>query len=615
MSRGLPWGAGLTWSPRRLGRSLPVHRSLWFWRALALAVTAGVGAWALWQGLAAAFPGVEPDPDPETVVVRHVSALEVPPWDPGPALAATERPSWEAFPPPSHWRGGPVGDAPLAGRARDLMAQGRRELQAGNLEPAATSFLRAANLQPAWEALYAAGLALHEAGDSELAAERLSQADERLQQLATAGAAGASGPTFHAAQVATRYAAGLAALEFDCLDAILHLRRAVRALDDYVDAEGAFVRDRRRPFRVREAGVDNHAVWATLARAYDRCEGTFPDEYERRHGRAQDFAQEYGSANAREIADGPFASALAACAGGGAAARSSRCWAYSNLNKPVWASRVYFARPDPESVGKGLEPTVLDSLTRLVYDAAWLATGSEKDRPRASHYLGFAARLDRKAEVPGLAGRIAALGRHLAPTTKDYSFLAEPWRRRDLSTLSFDAGMKPEDVKGAAAALRERWVEHLHAGRPDLMIEEVDSQLRRAGPHGASLRSWRDEVQAAFRQALVAALRTERGNGNLATALAIRDYAAPWLGPDWPNEASGAWITWDVRLRWLGLALLWLAVTVLVWLFHRLVVFPYLVYTTDFYRLEYRRRHAERRRRDKPFTRDEIEDAAAGGLS
>jgi hypothetical protein len=607
MSGGLPRGAGLTWSPRQLARSLPMHRRLWFWRALAIAMTVASGAWALWQGLAAAFPGVEPDPDPESVVVRHVSGLEVPPWDPGPALAPSARPPWEAFPLPPLWRSGSVGDPPLSGRARELAAQGRRELQAENFETAATSFLRAANLQPAWEVLYSAGLALHKAGDSELAAERLAQADERLQQLESTGSPGVSGPRFRAAQVATRYAAGLAALEFDCLDAILHLRRSVRALDVYVDAEGAFVRDRRRPFRVREAGIDNHAVWATLARAYDRCEGKFPADYERRNGRAQDFAQEYRGANVREITGGPFASALAACVAGGTAGPSSRCWAYSNLNKPVWASRVYFARPDPESVGRGLEPTVLASLTRLVYDAAWLAAGHDKDRARASTYLGYAARLDRKAEVPGLAGRIAGLGRHLAPTTKDYSFLAEPWRRRDLTSLTLGASLKPQEVKGAAAALRERWVGHLRAGQPDLMIEEVESQLRRAGPHGKSLRSWRDEVQAALRQALVSAMHTERANGNLATALAIREYEASWLGPDWPDEASGAWITWDIQLRWLVLALLWLTITALVWLGHSLVVFPYLVYTTDFYRLEHRRRHAERRRLGKPFTRDEIE--------
>ncbi len=607
MSSGVQWGAGVTWSPRRLGRSLPVHRRLWFWRALAIAATAAFGGWTLKEGLTAVFPGVEPDPDAAGVVVRQVSRLDVPPWDPGPALAASTPPPWESFPPPPLWRGGSVGEAPLSGRVLELAVQGRRDLQAGNLETAATSLLRAADLRPTWEVLYSAGLALHAAGDFEFAAERLAEADVRLQELENAGA---SGPTFHAAQVATRYAAGLAAVEFDCLDAIFHLRRSVRALDQYVDADGAFVRDRGRPFRVREAGMDNHAVWATLARAYERCEGRFPDEYETRHKRRQDFAQEYRRGNQREITDGPFASALAACTS--AASRSARCWAYSNLNKPTWASRIYFARPDPESVGRGLEPTVLDSLARLVYDSAWLAADSEQDRARASTYLGHAARLDRKAEVPGLAGRIAALGRHLAPSTKEYSFLAEPWRRSDLASLTFDASMKPEEVKGAATALRERWVNHLRSARPDLMIEEIESQLLRAGPHGESLRSWLEEVQAAFRQALVAAMRTERQNGNLATALAIREYQAPWLGADWPAEVSSAWVTWGVWLRWLGLFLLWLLVTAAVWLVHRLVIFPYLVYTTDFYRLEHQRRHAERRRQGKPFTRDEIEDSVVG---
>lgn len=596
--------AGLTWSPRRLGRSLPLHRRLWLSRGIAIAVTVLMGGWVLWEGLAAVFPAVEPEPDAEHVVIRHVKHMELPRWDPGPGLPEAERPPWEAFPPPSLWRGGPVGDPPLSGRALELAAQGRRELQEGNLEAAATSYLRAANLQPTWEVLYSTGLTLLEAGDPELAADKFGEAEARLQQLS---AAGASGPVYHAALVATRYAAGHAHLQFDCLDAIFHLRRSVRALDDYVDAGGAFVRDRQRPFRVSEAGIDNLAVWATLARAYERCEGKFPDEYERRWKRKQDFAQEYQRAD-REVRDGPFANELAACVAGGAASRSSRCWAYSNLNKPVWASRTYYARDDEETVGKGLSPSVLDSLARLVYDAAWLAADAEEDRARASTYLGYAARLDRKAKVPGLASRIATLGRHLAPTTKDYSFLAEPWRRRDLTSLTLDARLKPEDLKGAASALQERWLRHLRSGRPELMVEEIDAQVRRAGSHGRSLLSWKDEVQEKLRETLVTAMQTERRNGNFAAALAIREYKAPWLGPGWSSHAFRAWLTWSVWFRWVYLLLLWLLLVSAVWLVHRLVVFPYLVYTTDSYRLEHQRRHAERRRQGKPFTRDEIEE-------
>ena len=55
--------------------------------------------------------------------------------------------------------------------------------------------------------------------------------------------------------------------------AITHLRRAVHYLGRYVDVEGALVYDRKQPFRVSEAGIDNHSVWLTLTRAYSSCDG------------------------------------------------------------------------------------------------------------------------------------------------------------------------------------------------------------------------------------------------------------------------------------------------------------------------------------------------------
>jgi hypothetical protein len=599
------WGAGLLWSPRRLGRSLPLHPRLWLSRGIVIAAVVGVGGWALWQGFAAFFPAVDAEPDANLVVVRYLHALELPRWDPGPALEAAARPSWEAFSPPPFWRGGSVGEPPLTGRALELAREGGRQLQSGNPEAAAASYLRAATLQPTWEVLYPTGLALLAAGDPERAADQLGEAEARLLRLSTAGA---SSPVFYAALVATRYAAGLAHLEGDCLDAILELRRSVSALDAYVSVNGALVRDRLHPFQVSEAGIDSHAVWATLASAYYRCEGKFPGEYEKRHGWKEDFAKEYRSPARPEVRDGPFANALAACITTGG--RSARCWAYSNLNQPAWASRMYFAGTDEKTVGQALPPSVLSSLTRLVYDVAWLAGQSDKDRMRASTYVAYAARLNRKANVPGLADRIAALGRHLAPATKDYSLLAETWHRRDdLSSLTLDERFKLEDLKGAVWALQDRWLQPLRSGHPDLMIQEVESQVHRAGPYGTSLRDWKEDVQARFRDALIDAMRTTRRNGDLGAALAIRDFRAPWLGPAWRSQALRAWLTLEIWLRWAFLFLLWVLAVAAACLFHRLVVFPYLLYTTDFYRLEHQRRRNQRKRQGKPFTRQEIEDA------
>jgi hypothetical protein len=608
MSRFGAWGAGLSWSPQRLGRSLPIHRGLWLSRGVAAAVTLLAAGWAVYYGLKAVSPHVVPlgEEEAKQLVGQYLAKTQLPKWDPGPTLSQSERPAWEPFSPPPLWQGGPIGDSPLEGRALELAALGREDFGRGNFQAAATRLLSAAQSQSVWEVQYDAGLSLLAAGDAQRAAEKLAQAEAMLQVLADSGS---SGPAFHAAQVATPYAAGIANLEFDCLEAIFRLRRAVRALKIYVEAGGALVYDRQLPFRVREAGIDNDAVWATLARAYDVCEGRFPSEYESRYERRQVFAEEeYAAADIPEIQKGPFPNSLGACISAEKQATSSRCWAYANLNKVAWGARSFFPGADDADVGRGLEKDLLPSLARLAYDIAWHAAGTEKDKEQAGTYLVYAARIDRAAKV-GLAERIAKLGRHLAPLTKDYSPLAEPWRRHDLSSLTLDGDMKPEDLKGAAGALQERWVGHLRNSDPKLMMDEIGAQVGRSGPHGPSLQSWKEEVQARLRETLTTAMLTERSNSNLSEALAIREFEAPWLGQGWSSQAFRTWLTSKIWLHWAFLLLVGLLITAVVWLFHRLVVFPYLVYTADFYRLEHQRRHDERRRENKPFTRDEIKDA------
>jgi len=574
---------------------------------LAGAITLLVGWWAFQDGRAAMSPEVEPlgESEAEQLVSQHLAKAPLPQWDPGPSLPKADLPAREPFPPPPLWQAGPIGDAPLEGRALELATQGREDFANGNFQAAATRLLDASRLQPNWEILYDGGLSLLRAGDSQLAAQKLVEAEERLSVLANPDAAG---PAFRAAQVATPYAAGIAYLDFDCVDSIFRLRRAVRPLQVYAAAAGAPVYNRQLPFRVREAGIDSPTAWATLARAYDGCEGKFPRDFESRYGRQQDFAAEYKRADIPEVREGPFAGSLADCVAAAKETISSRCWAYSNLNKAAWGARSYFPQTDDADVGKGLEKALLPSLARLAYDIAWHAASTEKDRQQAGPYLVYAQRIDRKAPAHGLADQIAELGSYIAPITKDYSLLAEPWRRHDLTTLTLDADMKPKDLKGAAWALQERWMGHLRNGDPKLMMEEIDAQIGRAGPHGSSLQSWKDTVQEKLRETLTTAMLTERGNGNFAAALAIRKFEAPWLGPGWSTQSFRAWLSWKVWLRWVGLLLGWLLVTAVVWLFHRLVVFPYLVYTADFYRVEHQRRSAERKGQGKPFTREEIED-------
>jgi hypothetical protein len=57
---------------------------------------------------------------------------------------------------------------------------------------------------------------------------------------------------------------------------------------------------------------------------------------------------------------------------------------------------------------------------------------------------------------------------------------------------------------------------------------------------------------------------------------------------------------------WAAIALLWLALVAAAWLAHRLLVVPYLLYTTDVYREEFTRRHRRALRDGRPFTKKEI---------
>lgn len=607
-------GAGLWWSPRRLGRSLPLYRRLWLARAVAAAliVLAGVLVWSLVRR--SLDPRLDGSSDTvldaaaaERLVTARLARLEVGHWTPGAPLPETAAPAWLEAPVPPLASGPHPAEAPLAGRAAELSTSARRDHAEGRPEAAATRFLRAAEARATWQTRYNAGLALLALGDPQEALRQLAAADDLLDTLEEAGAGGAA---HHAIRIASRQAAGQAALAAgNCLGAIGYQRLAVSSLRGYVDAEGALVHDRKWPFPVPETGVDNHAVWSSLARAYARCDDRFPHDYPSVYG-AQRFDAEYRTADLEEVAAGPFAAGIAACVT--AAAPPSRCWAWSNLNQVLWASRSHLPLDDHTAPAERLSDALAGSLARLVYNAAWLAATSEHeaDRRGAGRWLQIAARLDRRAEVDDLARRISALGRHLAPLTGDHSTLAETWRRRDLEGQALAAELPPEDLKGIAWALSERWRAELAARRPGAMIEAIDEQTRRAGAFGESLQAWKGTVQAAMREALATEIDLHRRNDNLPAALAIRDFRAHWLGDPWPHRAARAWRSPAMIARWVALAALWVLFAAAVALVHRLVVFPYLVYTTDGYRLEHRRRHAQRKTAGKPFTRDEIEGRA-----
>ena len=103
-------------------------------------------------------------------------------------------------------------------------------------------------------------------------------------------------------------------------------------------------------------------------RLASKQDGQFPDQYPDRYGE-QSFDDEYRSAELEEIEEGPFPAGLAACLQG---PPPSVCWAYSNLNKVMWAM-VFRSQPDrdiiivPRVAGGPRDPSTpeLDVTARL----------------------------------------------------------------------------------------------------------------------------------------------------------------------------------------------------------------------------------------------------------
>ena len=236
--------------------------------------------------------------------------------------------------------------------------------------------------------------------------------------------------------------------------------------------------------------------------------------------------------------------------------------------------------------------------------------GDEERAIGAGEILRAAHRLARPldgADHEALRTAIERLGRHLAIDAKDFTLLAEAYRGRPPSEMPFAADAEAEAVKGMAWALRERWQGHLDARRPERVFEEVETVRQRVPDvHLDSLAAWEADAREALRDALAGEIRAQKRRGNLALAAGLRDFRAPWLGEAWAERADAAWWTPGLTAaKWVLAALyvLFLAALVVV---YRSVVYPYLVYTTDFYHSEMERRVEERRAKNLPVTGEEI---------
>lgn len=610
--RLLPWTE--RWRPQELGRSLPVAPALRRW-ALGLAVIALAGLLALWLALRAlGTPEAEPAGGAavEEAALDRLARTDLPVWDPGGELPAAVPPEYLPPPPPPLAVRPHPGDSWIPRREEVLAAVREIERAPAGAPPpvaAVTALTRAADEERgAWILSYDAGVALLRSGFDDRAAAHLLRAQRRLESY---GGRYGRNPAHHAAVAATRYAAGQARLGTDCVDAVHHFKLAIGALDAYVAAGGAEVFDRKLPFALDPLPLGSLDLWMGLAWGYLDCEGRYPAEYVERVPRAKSFREtEYRDPAAAEIVEGPFARPLARCVEEGGT--SARCWALSNLNRLWTVNRpLLTAEALPaEAASRRAE------LARLAYDVAFLAATGEgeasadTEAPRAGEILRTAQRLARPLDGDGSADlreAVDRLGRYLAAEASDFTLLAESYHGLPPGGMPFAAASGPEEIKGMAWALRERWQGHLVARRPEEVFAEVETVRQRVPDvHLESLAGWEAAAREALRDALAEEIRVQKRRGNLTLAAGLRDFRAGWLGPEWPERAEAAWWTPGLTAGKWALVALYFAFVLGLVVLYRAVVYPYLVYTTDLYRTEIERRREERRAKNLPVTGEEI---------
>jgi hypothetical protein len=507
--------------------------------------------------------------DAEKVVDDSLSRLTLPRWSPEPPAGASREETAAAFEPPPVWRQVPVWDT-VSPEARDALYRSFEALEAGRSQEAASYALDAVDEAPdAWLPRYQAGLALMADGDEPRAARELGRAEDRLPEET-------GGERLEAARLSTYLALGQALAPDDCLGAIGWFKQAVGALDGYKSAAGVAVTDTNRPFVVEPIGRSNYDLWLALVETYARCPA-YPERY---GGRSKDFRTEYRDREARAVTGGPFPEELADCIGRSESSNGvapARCWQISNLSQLVFANRRFL--PDP-------------------------ATGAPPEATPTSTGHGEV--------VQRLAGAVArALVASESPAARERAplYLALLYRDRPLDSLRLTDDTPFDEVEGIAWYLTARWQGQVGEGRPETAFEEIDAQIQRSGPYGAGLATWRDRARETLRDGLVEDMKEYRGNEALASALAIRNLDAPYLGPEWKSAAAAGWRPWG---QWLAWAAGWLALVLVLAGVYRLVVVPYALYTTDFYREEFTRRHEASKKAHRPFTRREIEERGGG---
>jgi len=606
MSRRLRGMMGRRWNPLVLGESLPIARGMkisrWFGRSLLLASLLA----AVWKAHALYNPELV-DVASESTAIDALKRVDLPLWELGGRLRTGKPPQPMPTPRAPLWS---WADPAVYGVDSETQAA-IQAFEDGEPDEAEYLFRKLADSSGAWQPRYNQAISLAQLG---LVDRALFVLEEAAEELTSARYSGLDrDPAYLSAWIVNHYALAEIRLQHEpdeCLGPIRDLKRAVGRLETFVRSDGVRAAGRELPFRLSPTKLNSYDVWLRLNELYLQCED-YPAEYfGRRFGTERYRDQRVANPDLSLNSEGLFSQQANICWGNDGQTRD--CWWRLNYNYLHWQSRTMTAALNPAFSANW--PTLARLYQHLASilakedrssDALSLLSTTSKLVQAAEPDLDAAEKQEWQESLEALALYIAVGGDDTTP--ERYAALGEPYQGRALADLELD-GAEDWQLKGMSYALSQRWQEQVRGGEMDKMYEEIQAARGQIpARYFNSLKSWwEDEVQPEFRARLVRVIGEERSNSP-ERALAVRDFRSAYMGDGWPLRSSWVWLAphWPALLFRLLIGMLFFGLWALV---HRYVVYPYLLYNTNYYESEFRRRYKERQKEKLPFIAPELEE-------
>ncbi len=576
------------WVPIKLGKSLPIQGRLWMSRLVCIVVIL-LGPAAVVLLLKPLSLGLSEN-DTRAAVEHHLAKVNLPLMQQGEGGSSTAvakellPPDYLESPAPGPWK-----NLTLNSIESESLRLGLVEFEKSRFREAVIHFQRATHYESreAWLPFYHLGITEFRLKEYLSAKQSLTDALRRLNLLEREIAP----IEWAAARIAILRSLGIVTHRGghqpeDEAEALHYFKLAIGGLELY---ERRIVYSKRYLFKIAPLGIDSFDVWNNLVWGYiSSPNGT--KAYNMAYPLATPFEQDYCLDYPLAIEESPFYWEIEGCLD--QSEPLHLCWAYLNLGC------VYFANKD---LYEDVSTDFRASLSALAYNVAWLIANYGSTSPQAP------SRMERAAQFLGLAStfsdqnsdcerRILALSRYIAFQDPAYRGLVA-----DAIYGKYGLQFSPKNLEGFDRddagriiwRLYLRWHALLRHGRPEEMMKEVEWQMAYSGDFYATFAAWKREVHIQFRDTLTEEMKKRQEQGRDSEALGIQRWRAPYLDSSWRWKAWGNWLGFVFSrssLFWKLLAIFWIGVVLFSWIFHRAVLVPYLIYTTDYYRNEYRKR-------------------------